>query len=191
VFHTLSRSLLTGFVLAAAMLAFVPGAYAAPAAGGVPSLAGTANNPHALLVKCQRKIGEDDLGVCCRLTIGNRVSYKRLPRRDCTGPQKRIAQKHNCPRRPVSDSPAGVLICCQYTASKTRIGPTWRAVRRTALMPAAKCRSLQDGKLVSRSKCAKIKSRQDLVNECKARGEGWVWENNRCVRSRVRDHRGR
>lgn len=190
-FHTLSHSFLRIFLMPAAMLAFGSGAYAAPPADGALAVAGAANDQHAPVVKCQRSIGEDDVGVCCRLTFGSRVSYKRMPRRNCSGPGKMIVNKGICPRRPVSESPRGGLICCQYSSTKTRIGPTWRVTRNTALMPATKCRTLQDGKFVSRSKCVKKKSRTERIRECRERGDGWAWENNRCTRSRVRDHRNR
>jgi len=140
-------------------------------------------------LRCRSKF-EDHIAVCCRFKRGARYYDKLTARKDCTGPYKTIVSRSNCPRRS-RELGSSQWVCCE-TDTTPGLGPrlVGKSIKR-ALLPAADCRKRPRSTIVSRSKCVKKRTRRDRMIECKKRGKDWVWKDNRCQRSAVRDKRGR
>lgn len=143
------------------------------------------------LIRTQRTITPDDMGVCCRLARGGgRYKYFRSSRRNCSGPDKAIVSRTLCPRRPRGDGSKGI-VCCEYDTTPG-LGPRLVGKRLTrGLMGREKCKKQRGWKVLSTDKCVKKRTRYDRMMECKKRGKDWVWDGRRCKRSAVRDKRGR
>ncbi len=133
-------------------------------------------------------IGPDDMGVCCRITAGDKQRFLRTSQRECSDRKGTPVAADSCPKRRTDG--AGGLVCCEFRKSTAGvvIDQLVKNVSRR-LMSAEACKKTRDSKVIATEQCVHKKTRAERLRACKERGEGYEFVDGRCLRPSVRDKR--